>query len=220
VIYIGDNGTPMYGRPNLDFIDNLYVTRKARGKGTAFESGTRVPMAIRGPRIAKGSASDAFVSTTDLFSTILGFARLEVPKAVPNAMGTGTVAVDSVSLAPLLFEKAKGTRDADKGYLLTETINLMTADRTRQVGVRNGSHKIVCTNGYEAAKCEFFNLLKDPLEEFALEKPASCDAYAQGKLKPADPAWQYCRLTEVVAKESFMQPGYVVQATAAGPTAR
>jgi len=32
VMVLGDNGTPMYGRPNLDFIDNMYITIKGRGK--------------------------------------------------------------------------------------------------------------------------------------------------------------------------------------------
>ncbi len=49
IVYIGDNGTPMYGRPNLDFIDNMYLTRYGRGKGTAYESGLRVPMIVKGP---------------------------------------------------------------------------------------------------------------------------------------------------------------------------
>ena len=137
VIYISDNGTPMYGRPKLDFIDNMYLTRKGRGKGTAYESGTHVAMAIRGPGIAKNSVSDAMVDTTDLFSTILGFAGIEPPKMVPNSGGTGTVALDSVSLAPILFKKAKESRDPYKGYLLAETVNLMTADKTRQAGARN-----------------------------------------------------------------------------------
>jgi arylsulfatase A-like enzyme len=213
VIYISDNGTPMYGRPNLDFIDNMYLTKKGRGKGTAYESGTRVPMAIRGPAIAKNTSSDAYVDTTDLFATILDLAGLTVPKSVPNSGGTGMVALDSVSLAPLLYRKAKATRDPARGYLLAETVNLMTADKTQQAGARNGSYKIVCTSGHAAANCEFFNLVKDPLEEYPLDKPASCDDYTKGKLKVTDPAWNYCRLNEVIANESFMQPGYVAQDT-------
>jgi arylsulfatase A-like enzyme len=216
VIYVSDNGTPMYGRANLDFIDNLFITRKGRGKGTAYESGTRVPMAIRGPDIPKGSNTDAYVDSLDLFSTILEFAGLQAPKTVPNRKGDGMTTVDSVSLSPLLFRKAKATRDADKGYLLSETINLMTADRTRQAGARNGAYKIVCTNGYATDECEFFNVLKDPLEEYPLEKPASCADYAAGRWKTSDARWQYCRLNEVLATESFMQPGYDID-LAPGP---
>ena len=216
VIYVSDNGTPMYGRPLLDFIDNMYLTRKGRGKGTAFESGTRVPMAIRGPNVPKNTNSDAYVNSLDLFATILDFAGLATPKTVPNRNGDGTTSVDSVSLSPLLFNKAKANRDTDRGYMLTETINLMTPDRTRQAGVRNGTHKIVCTNGYAVSDCEFFNVAKDPLEEYPLEKPASCTDYAAGKWKPSEARWHYCRLSEVMATESFMQPGYDIN-IAPGP---
>ena len=66
VIYLGDNGTPMYGRPNLDFIDNMYITRKGRGKGTVYESGARVPMVIRGPGIGANRVSSV-VHVADLF---------------------------------------------------------------------------------------------------------------------------------------------------------
>jgi arylsulfatase A-like enzyme len=194
----------MYARPNLDFIDNMYLTKTGRGKGTAYESGARVPMAIRGPGIAKNSSSDAWVDTADLFATILDFAGLETPKLVVDSAGTGKIAVDSVSLSPILFRNARATRDADKGYLLTETVNLMTADKTRQAGARNGTYKIVCTNGFASKDCQFFNLAKDPLEEYPLEKPAGCADYVAGKWKPAEPKWNYCRLNEVVAKESFM----------------
>ncbi len=68
VIFIGDNGTPMYGRPNLDFIDNMYITQTGRGKGTAYESGARVPMVIRGPGIKACAKSNEYVHAADLFS--------------------------------------------------------------------------------------------------------------------------------------------------------
>ncbi len=46
VIYLGDNGTWMFG-PQREFIDNMYITRRERSKGTTYESGVRVSMAIR-----------------------------------------------------------------------------------------------------------------------------------------------------------------------------
>jgi len=202
VVFVADNGTPMYGRSQLDFIDNMYITRKGRGKGTAFESGARVAMAIRGPKIAANSQAGAFVHVADLFSTILGFAGLTAPKTVSDGAGTGTVPLDAVSLAPVLFKKAKTVRDPNMGYILTETENLMTGG-TRMVGVRNATYKVVCTGG--ANDCLFYNLVKDPLEEYPLAKPESCAGYAGGKWTPKDPEWHYCRLTDVVAKESFMK---------------
>jgi arylsulfatase A-like enzyme len=119
VIVLGDNGTPMYGRPNLDFIDNMYITKKGRGKGTAFESGARVALAIRGPKIPAASRSDEYVHAMDLFSTTLAIAGLKAPERVPTGDGTGTQPLDSVSLAPILFDKAKTVRDPNQGFVLT-----------------------------------------------------------------------------------------------------
>jgi arylsulfatase A-like enzyme len=201
VILVSDNGTPMYNRPNLDFIDNMYITRKSRGKGTAYESGALVPMAIRGPRIAANTRSNEFVHVADLFSTVLGLAGLTAPKAVANSDGTGTVPLDSVSLAPILFNKAKTVRDPNKDYILTETENLMTGG-TRMVGARNAAYKVVCTGS--PGNCEFYNLVDDPLEEYPLAKPDSCASYTNAKWTPADPQWHFCRLTEVVATHSFL----------------
>jgi arylsulfatase A-like enzyme len=95
VIFIGDNGTPMYGRPNLDFIDNMYITQKDRGKGTAYESGARVPMVIRGPGIKASAKSNEYVHAADLFPTALTLAGLPVPKEVSQ----GVRAVCSRSMA-------------------------------------------------------------------------------------------------------------------------
>ena len=142
VIYLNDNGTPMYGRPNLDFIDNMYITRKGRGKGTTYESGTRVAMTIRGPGIKPGKSSE-FVHVTDLFSTTLALAGLKVPALVSNSAGTGQEKVDGVSLAPILFNKSATVRDPNDGYLLAETVNLM-ANSAREAGARNRTFKVVC----------------------------------------------------------------------------
>lgn len=203
VIYIGDNGTPMYGRPNLDFIDNMYITRSARGKGTVFESGARVPLAIRGPRIDAGSRSGQFAHAADLYATILEMAGLEVADKVSDSEGSGTVPVDSVSLAPILFDGRESVRDPDMGYILTETHDLMR-NGIREVGARNGTHKVLCTDGTGAGQCRFYNVADDPLEEYPLAVPESCAGYPNGSLTPADDAWHYCRLTEIVATESFL----------------
>ena len=201
VIVIGDNGTPMYGRPNLDFIDNMYITKKGRGKGTTYESGTRVALAIKGPRIAANSTSGEFVHAADLFSTILELAGLSAPANVPNSDGTGTVTVDAVSLAPILFDRSRSVRDPNQGYLLSETLNLMTGN-SRHVGARNATYKVVCTA--DTANCEFYNLAEDPLEEYPLAKPESCADYGKGNWNTADPRWHYCRLIEVVDTHSFL----------------
>jgi arylsulfatase A-like enzyme len=202
VIYLGDNGTWMFGQKR-EFIDNMYITRRGRGKGTAYESGVRVSMAIRGPGIKPGSQSDEPIHCADLFSTILKLAGLDIPETVPDRTGDGTVAVDSVSLAPILFKGAKGLRDPNKGYLLTETINLDRGN-LRQAGARNAIYKLICTENAEMPSCTFYNLLDDPLEEYPLAKPDSCANYENGTWTPNDPEWNFCRLQELINKESFL----------------
>jgi arylsulfatase A-like enzyme len=201
VIFISDNGTAMYGRPNLDFIDNMYITRKGRGKGTAYESGALVPVVIRGPRIAANSENKGFAHVADLFSTILELAKLAPPKQVSNSDGTGTVLPDAVSLTPILFNKAKATRDPNTGYILNENKNLMTGG-TRWVGAQNAAYKVVCIDSPN--NCQFYNLENDPLEEYPLAKPDSCADYTNRKWTPKDPQWHYCRLMEVVARDSIL----------------
>ena len=204
VIFIGDNGTPMYGRPNLDFIDNMYLTKKGRGKGTVYESGARVAMVIRGPGISSSTRSSEFVHAADLFSTTLTLAGLKAPEKVSTRDGKGLQSVDGVSLAPILFNKASSVRDPNQGFILTESLNLMT-NSTRQVGARNATYKVVCTEKVDTRACEFFNLTADPLEEYPLAKPDTCSNYSNGTWKPADSRWHYCRLTDVVATQSFLK---------------
>jgi arylsulfatase A-like enzyme len=203
VIYISDNGTPMYGRPNLDFIDNMYITRSGRGKGTAYESGAHVAMTIRGPGIQPNTESDAYVHAVDIYATVLELAGLKVPRHVSNSDGTGTVPLDGRSLAPILFDGAREIRDPNEGYLLTETVDLMKGGRS-QIGARNATHKVVCTNGADMGDCEFYDLIKDPLEEYPLATPENCAHYSDGSWTSDDEPWHYCRLTEVVRTKSFL----------------
>jgi arylsulfatase A-like enzyme len=202
VIYLGDNGTWMFG-PKREFIDNMYITRQGRSKGTAYESGVRVSMAIRGPGIKPGSQSDEWIHNVDLFSTILELAGLDVPGMVPNRTGNSMVKLDSVSLTPILFKGAKGLRDHNTDYLLSETINPVKQN-LMEVGARNATYKVICDNNAKTESCVFYNLVDDPLEEYPLEKPDSCTKYGDGTWTPNDPEWHFCRLQEVIAKESFL----------------
>jgi arylsulfatase A-like enzyme len=203
IIYVGDNGTPMYGRPGLDFIDNMYITREGRGKGTVYESGARVPLAITGPGIEAGSVSDAVTHSVDLYSTALSLAGLGIPEQVSNSEGSGRIPLAAVSLAPALFDGAAQVRDVDEGYVLTESHDLMR-NGIREVAARNGQYKILCTDSAAYGNCSFYDLADDPLEEYPLPVPNDCVAYAEQRLTPDDVDWHYCRLTEVVASRSFL----------------
>jgi arylsulfatase A-like enzyme len=203
IIYLGDNGTWMFG-PKREFIDNMYITKRGRSKGTAYESEVRVSMAIRGPGIKAGSQSNEWVHNVDLFSTILELAGLDVPKMVPDREGNGVVELDSVSLAPILFKNARDLRDPHRGYLLSETINAYKEQYPIEVGARYATYKVICDANTKTDSCVFYNVVDDPIEEYPLEKPYSCANYENGTWPPSDPDWNFCRLQEVIAKKSSL----------------
>jgi arylsulfatase A-like enzyme len=196
VIFMGDNGTPMYGTTYGNQIDNMYITKAGRGKGTPYESGCHVPMAIRGPNIPEGSENSGFVHVADLYDTILTLSGLQAPTT--NYSSTGAVVdSDSRSLTPVLF--GSGTvppRDPNAGYLLTEVGSPL------KVGARNSTYKVICSNNTNTSNCSFYNLIDDPLEETLLAKPGSCANY-NTTWTPANPEWHYCRLIEVINNYSI-----------------
>ena len=98
--------------------------------------------------------------------------------------------------------------------MLAETINPVSTVKPnlKQAGARNATYKLICDENPETASCVFYNLVDDPLEEYPLDKPDSCANYENGTWTTADPEWHFCRLQEVIAKESFLgQPDYVKQ---------
>ena len=207
VIILGDNGTPMYGRPGINFIDNMYIKRVGRGKGTGYESGTRVPMAIRGPGIKAGT-SDANVHAVDLFSTILDIAHAPIPKMVSNREGTGQVALDSRSLAPILFDGKSEVRDPVHDYIVAETaIPTITNGvpgpaAEHHVSVRNVAYKVLCIQKGASDTCQFYNLAKDPLEEYPLKMPGNCPATVSVNFAATDEAANFCFLRQAVRSQA------------------
>jgi arylsulfatase A-like enzyme len=193
VIFIGDNGTDVSSTsPNS--LDNMYITKTGRGKGTVYESGARVAMAFRGPGIAAGTRKNEFVHVSDLSATFLTLAGL-TPPATNRDNNNNVVDSDSKSLTPILFGSASTVRDPNEGYLLTETNY-----GGNKVGARNGTYKVVCPT--DTSNCTFFNLVTDPLEEYPLTKPGSCTNF-RTTYTTAVPEWHYCRLIEVVTNYSI-----------------
>jgi hypothetical protein len=74
----------------------------------------------------------------------------------------------------------------------------------RHAGARNTIYKVLCIDNAETPNCTFYNLQNDPLEEYPLPKPDSCANYKNGTWTAAAPEWNFCRLQEVLAKESFL----------------
>jgi arylsulfatase A-like enzyme len=206
VIFIGDNGTPMYGSGLGNQIGNMYLDITGRGKGSSWESGCRVPLAIRGPGIAAGAQKTAPVHVADLSATILTLAGLTPP--AKNYDNTGAeVDSDSRTLTPMLFSNAEDTgRDPNEGYLLTET-NTTFAGKNRYLGARNATYKVLCPNSLSSmSNCDFYNLITDPLEHnTALTKPTSCANY-RNNYTTSNQEWHFCRLWEVLNTYSILAP--------------
>lgn len=92
VVMTGDNGMPF-----------------PRAKATLYDSGTRVPLAIRwGNRVEKGRHVQDFVNLTDLAPTFLEAVGLPVPKDM-----TGS------SLLPILQVSKSGQIEASRDHVLT-----------------------------------------------------------------------------------------------------
>jgi len=91
VIFTSDNGG-MEGGPKERYTDNNPLDR---GKISAKEGGTRVPLIIAGPGIAKGVQTDVLANGLDFYPTILSLTSSEKPKDKQ---------LDGCDLATLLIE--------------------------------------------------------------------------------------------------------------------
>ena len=88
VFFAGDNGTQglaFFGGPNAD-PERFNVVEAphdpARSKASVYRNGVEVPFLVAGPGIkSKGRTSDALVTTTDLYATVLALIGQTQPKA-------------------------------------------------------------------------------------------------------------------------------------------
>lgn len=140
IIFIGDNGT-----------ENA-VAQVSPSKGTLYQGGIAVPFIISGPDVVNPNrTSDALVTTTDLFATILElFGNYSWQSQVPSTT------IDSKSLMPIVQDKAKDIRNWAFSEIFRTTTNANDGKT-----IRNDYYKLIkFTNGNE----RFFNLLNDPKE--------------------------------------------------------
>ncbi len=79
VVFFSDNGGNMYNR--LEGIPPTSNAPLRGGKANIYEGGTRVPAVVAWPgQIEAGSRSDAFLTSTDWYPTLLDMASIERPK--------------------------------------------------------------------------------------------------------------------------------------------
>ncbi|WED24699.1 sulfatase-like hydrolase/transferase [Vibrio sp. JC009] len=139
IMFVGDNGTPNQ------------VTRGFYGdhaaKGTIYDSGTHVPFIVNGPGVKPGR-TDAFVSTSDLFATVAGYAGVKVDSS------------DSFDFRPAL-SGGKGERD----YVYVEHFQEDKSDsKPSDVfgwAIREGQYKLIQIEGEES---KLYDLSVDPRE--------------------------------------------------------
>ncbi|MEP4077260.1 MAG: sulfatase [Haloferula sp.] len=91
IIFTSDNGG-MEGSPKERYTDNRPLDR---GKISAKEGGTRVPLIVVGPDIAEKVETDVMVNGLDFYPTILSLTGSETPKGK---------ALDGCDLSPLLLK--------------------------------------------------------------------------------------------------------------------
>lgn len=145
VIFIGDNGTPP---------TTLQAPFPAnRGKSSLYEGGIRVPMIVRSPDVVSpGRTSSQLVHVTDLYSTILEIAGINVAATVPS----GTV-LDSQSVLPVLLNQSGTRTRVFDDYFDLAFPTLTESGRT----LRDGQYKLTrLKNGTD----RFHDLSADPYE--------------------------------------------------------
>lgn len=81
IVFFSDNGGNMYSQ-----VDGITVTSNAPlrgGKATIYDGGSRVPCAVIWPgRIRPGSTSDAFLTSTDWYPTLLEMLGIKKPEGL------------------------------------------------------------------------------------------------------------------------------------------
>ena len=150
IVFFSDNGGNMYSR-----VDGIPPTSNAplrSGKATIYEGGTRVPCAVVWPgRTKPGSKSDALLSSSDWYPTLLDMMQIEKPTGLQ---------LDGVSQTPT-FLGQPGRR---------ESLVCFVPSYFRQPGtipstyVRRGDWKLIRFHGdgtRGSDRFELYNLAED-----------------------------------------------------------
>ena len=161
IVFIGDNGTT-----NSSVIPPF---EPGRAKGTIYQGGLNVPLIVSGPGVARGAVSESLVNSTDLFSTILEMAEVNVDEVIPDG-----VTLDSVSIVPYLSSPESPSR---RDWVYADVFSgSFLGVANANYAMRNDRYKLLRHEGSE----EFYDLDHDPYEhENLLERTMSVEEQAQ-----------------------------------------
>jgi arylsulfatase B len=171
IVFMGDNGTPS------PVEESVFVAAPARGKGTTYESGVRVPLVIAdgyawvngntGPAPIISSINEviaAKVNTVDLYNTLLDFAF-----ATTNPMAS-----DSSSFTQCFTQASDPNHWCGwtaKRYGYTEWFTSNASPNGARAAVSYGLDTMVVTGWNAGANCfnnEFYDGTTDPLQTTAV----------------------------------------------------
>ena len=199
VIFTSDNGG-MEGYPGEIITDNYPLDK---GKISAMEGGTRVPLIITGPGIKAGVKSAAMVNSLDFYPTILSLTGSQRP---PRKH------LDGVDIAPLLLNDptdASLIRQSNgqvRDTMVWHFPNSAALESTIRIGdyklIRNYDH----VNNASTTELELYQLYET--------KNGKCvrvdieEARDLSKLMPARTAAMNKRLTEILMEMKASYPYY------------
>lgn len=175
IVFLGDNGTPTEASEGA-----FAVT--GRGKGSAFESGVRIPFVIAdgatwrtgddGAIVAPGRTSSAAVHVVDLYATLL-----------EDGLGLGSDSADSRSMVSCLSDASEDCGwGAQIGYTESFLVKPNGTLTNGNAAVRSEGMKLVVK--WRKAKGCLGSILFD-LDEDPLETVPVADAAAAGALRAA-----------------------------------
>ena len=133
--------------------------------------GLNVPLIVSGPGVARGSVSDSLVNSTDLFSTILEMAEVNVDAVIPDG-----VTLDSVSIVPYLSSPESPSR---RDWVYADVFSgSFLGVANANYAMRNDRYKLLRHDGSE----EFYDLDHDPYEmKNLIDDPASAGDLSAAK---------------------------------------
>lgn len=154
VIFTSDNGG-MEGHPGEIITDNYPLDR---GKISAMEGGTRVPLIITGPGIEAGIQSDVMVNGLDFYPTVLSLTGSEKPKEKHvDGCDLSTLLLENPTDPSLVREAGGSVRDT----IVCHFPHSVALESTIRVGdyklVRNYDH---LNNPGTPSELELFRLYK------------------------------------------------------------
>lgn len=199
VIFTSDNGG-MEGSPKERYTDNAPLDR---GKISAQEGGTRVPLMIAGPGIAQGVQSNVMVNGLDFYPTILGLTGSPKPEGKN---------LDGCDLSRLLLNDpsdpnlVKHADGAVREAMVWHFPNSVALESTIRVGdfklIRNYDH----VNNAQTVELELFRLYETMGKD---QKRVDIEeAVNLAQQMPEKTAAMNQRLTEVLTEMKASYPYY------------